>query len=148
MVSALSASIASMFIPLLGALILFAGMSALFWTAVYFAFAAHGIIGYQFGVLQAIKESVYVVRANLLSTVGFLFTAFAVTWFTTTEVWTLPGDASWYNLLAFIGFAFVSTTLLAASYVFYQERRVWLVELRASLVMRPTDGPEPPGTKA
>ncbi len=145
--SALLASIASLFIPLLGAVILFVGMSALFWTAVYFAFTAHGIVGYQFGVLKAITESVYVVRANLLSTVGFLFSAFAITWFTTTEIWTLPGDASWYNLLAFIGFAFVCTTLLAASYVFYQERRVWLVELRASLVMRPSDGHEPPGTE-
>jgi hypothetical protein len=148
MVSALLASIASLIIPLLGALILFAGMSALFWTAVYFAFTAHGIVGYQFGVFKALMESIYVVRANMLSTVGFLFSAFVITWFTTTEIWTLPGDSSWYNLLAFIGFAFISTTLLAASYVFYQERRVWLVELRASLVMKPSDGPEPPGTKA
>ena len=147
-VSALLASIASLYIPLLGALILFAGMSALFWTAVYFAFTAHGIVGYQFGVIKAIMESVFVVRASLLSTVGFLFSAFAITWFTTMEIWSLPGDASWYNLLAFVGFAFVSTTLLAASYVFYQERRVWLVELRAKLVMKPSDSHEPPGTKA
>ena len=148
MVSALLASFASLYIPLLGALILFAGISALFWTAVYFAFTAHGIVGYQFGVIKAIMESAFVVRANLLSTVGFLFSAFAITWFTTMEIWTLPGDASWYNLLAFVGFAFISTTLLAASYVFYQERRVWLVELRAKLVMRPSDSHEPPGTNA
>jgi hypothetical protein len=147
-VSALIASFASLFIPLLGALILFAGMSALFWTAVYFAFTAHGIVGYQFGVIEAILESVHIVRANLLSTVGFLFSAFAITWFTTLEIWTLPGDASWYNLLAFIGFAFISTTLLAASYVFYKERRIWFAELRASLVMKPSEGHEPPGTKA
>ena len=128
----LLASTVGLFVPLIGTILLLIVLSLLFWAAVYMAFTAHGIVLYGFRVVKAMLESVRVVRWNLLSTVGFLFLCFFITWLS-MQVWVLPGDDSWYRLLALIGHAFVSATLIAASYIFYQSRHSWLVQMQASL---------------
>jgi len=112
----LLASTVGLFVPLIGTILLLIVLSLLFWAAVYMAFTAHGIVLYGFRVVKAMLESVRVVRWNLLSTVGFLFLCFLITWLS-MQVWVLPGDDSWYRLLALVGHAFVSATLIAASYV-------------------------------
>jgi len=134
---ALLASIVGLLVPLIGTILLFILLSLLFWAAVYMAFTAHGIVLYGFRVVKAMLESVRVVRLNLLSTVGFLFLCFFITWLS-MQVWVLPGDDSWYRLLALVGHAFVSATLIAASYIFYQSRRSWLVQMQASLTAQST----------
>jgi hypothetical protein len=111
---------------LISAGLILLGMSLLFWAAIYLAFTAHGIIRYGLGLMQAMVESVYIVRTNLLSAVGLLFLAFGITWFATDQIWLIPADQSWYGMLGIIGNAFVGTTLLTSSYVYYQGRRSWL----------------------
>jgi hypothetical protein len=141
----MAASVVGLLVPLLGAGVLLIGFSLLFWTAIYLAFTSHGIIRYQFGLLKAMVESAYVVRANLLSSVGFLFLAFGLTWFLTAQVWALPDESSWYTLLALFGHAFMSATLITASYSFYQGRRAWLQNLRVSLLSKISEDHGPSG---
>jgi hypothetical protein len=112
--------------PMLSTVFIILGIGMLFWAAIYLAFTTHGIIRYDFSVLQAMLESASVVRRNLLSVTGFLFVAFLLVWFSTTEIWSLPGERSWYNLLSILGHAFLSSTLILASYAFYQDRRTWI----------------------
>jgi hypothetical protein len=119
--------------PLLSTVFIIGGIGLLFWAAIYLAFTVHGIVGYDFGVLRAMLESVFVVRVNLLSASGFLFVAFLVIWLSTTQIWSLPGEGSWYNVLSLLGHAFVSATLLTASYVFYRSRRTWARQTRDSI---------------
>jgi hypothetical protein len=45
-----------------------------------------------------------------------------VSWLTDL-VWQLPQAESWFSALAVLGHAFVSATVLVASYVFYVGRR-------------------------
>jgi hypothetical protein len=115
----------------------------LFWAAVYFAFTAHGIVLYRLRVVKAMLESARIVRLNLLSTIGFLFLCFIITWFS-SQIWIRPGEETWYSILALIGHAFVSTTLIAASYVFYQNRRAWLLRIQASLASKVSSTQDPP----
>jgi hypothetical protein len=119
--------------PLLSTVFIIVGIGLLFWAAIYLAFTAHGIVRYDFGVLRAMLESAFVVRVNLLSASGFLFVAFLVIWLSTTQIWSLPGEGSWYNLLSVLGHAFVCATLLTASYVYYQSRRTWARQTQVTI---------------
>lgn len=127
--------VAAIILPLLGVGVFYLGLLLLFWMAVYLVFTPHGIVRYNLGVFRAAFESFAVVRWNLLGTVGFLLLALGGYWLSNL-VWGLPSDDSWFALLGVVGHAFVSTMLLAASYLFYQDRREWLVKLRQAAVVR------------
>ena len=115
-------------LPILGFIVGFLGFSFVFWAFIYLIFTPHGIIRYRLGVIRAMTESATLVRLNLLPVVGFLSLAYGISWLT-NRVWFLPDEKTWFLLLAIAGHAFISTTLLAASYAFYQERRDWLFKL-------------------
>ncbi len=107
--------------------LLYLGMPILFVGAIYLSFTSHGVIRYGFGLRQAMRESIRVVRWNFFSSMGFLLSVFLIAWVGATQVWSLPDDGSWYLLLAIVGHAFVSTTLLSASFAYYLSRREWMV---------------------
>lgn len=124
LVTLLVSGFVALAVPWLAMVLMFIGFSVLFWTAVYLMFSPHGIVRYGLGVWQAVRESVQLVRWNLLATSVFLMLGLLLSW-ATNWVWRLPGEDSWFSVLAVLGHAFVSATLLAASYVFYQGRRDW-----------------------
>lgn len=131
----LVASILSMLVPVLGAVLLFLSFSAVVWLVIYLLFTPHGIILYRFGLKKAVIESVRTVRFNLMSTFSFVVITLMITWLT-NQVWMLPDEGSWYGILALGGHAFVSATMLAASYAFFQDRRVWAQRASAILAAR------------
>jgi hypothetical protein len=138
-------SAVGMLVGVIGLGLIIIGVSILFWAIVYLWFTPHGIIRYRFGVVQAMLESIYLVRWNLFSTIGFLLTSYVITWLS-TQVWLLPTEDSWYSILAMVGHAFVGATLLAASYVFYQGRHAWLEQMKAKLSAQKVGGENQPGS--
>jgi hypothetical protein len=120
--SLLAASIVSLIVPFLGPGVAFLGFTLLFWVAVYLAFTPHGLVRYGLGLVRAMRESVELVRRNLMATVGLLALLLAISWIG-GYVWELPPSESWLTSLAIVGHAFVSAMLLAASYIFYVGRR-------------------------
>ena len=126
----LAFGVASLILPLFGVGVLYLGLILMFWLAVYLAFTPHGIVRYNLGVIRAMLESIVLVRWNLLSTVGFLLLGFGAYW-VAGLIWALPSETSWFSALAVIGHGFVSTTLVAGSYAYYQGRREWLEQARA-----------------
>ncbi len=143
----LVATLASLVLPLLGAGVLFLGFSAFIWVVVYLIFTPHGIVRFRLAVPRALLESALVVRWFMMSTVGFLGLALIIRWLT-NQVWLLPEESSWFTLLALVGHAFISSTLLAASYVYYQSRREWLQTFRTAVSSVPTEGEGPPANLA
>jgi hypothetical protein len=107
--------------------LIYIGMPLLFVAAVYLAFTPHAILRYQMGIWEAAKQSLWFVRWNFIGAFGFIVTAFLLLWVSTAQVWSLPNEESWFNLLAILGHAFVSATILAGSYAFFQGRRQWLL---------------------
>jgi hypothetical protein len=63
-------------------------------------------------------------------------------------VWSLPAEDSWYALLAVVGHAFVSATLLVGSYAFYQSRREWTLQIPHQLAALRAGEDAPPETGA
>ena len=131
----LVASLLSFLAPILGLLIIFMSFSAAVWLVIYLIFTPHGIILYRFNLKQAALESIRTVRFNLMSTFSFVVITLLITWLA-NRVWMLPGEDSWYGFLALGGHAFVSAMLLAASYAFFQDRRVWAQKANAILSAR------------
>jgi hypothetical protein len=127
----LVAVLASLLLPIFGFMVAFLGFSFLLWAFIYLIFTPHGIIRYKLGIVRAMMESATLVRWNVLPVVGYLGLAYVVTYLTNL-VWVMPYESSWFSLLAILGHAFVSATLLAGSYAFYQDRRSWLFALRGS----------------
>jgi hypothetical protein len=41
-------------------------------------------------------------------------------------LWNIPPSGSWMTLVGIAGHAFVTTALLAASFVYYRDMQVWL----------------------
>jgi len=117
---------------ILGITLMISYLSISSWLAIYLFFSIHGIVLKGFGLVRSMLESVYFVRMNFMSTVLFLFLVCGITLAARRYVWSLPGNESWLMALAVFGHAFVAATFLAASYVFYQERREWLAALMTS----------------
>jgi hypothetical protein len=142
---ALIASALALFIPALGLVTAFLGFTFAFWLLVYLFFTPHGVVRYRLGIFRAMLESATLVRWNLIPVMGYLGLAFLITWLT-NQVWQLPDEKSWFLILAIAGHAFVSATLLAGSYVFYQSRREWLFSLQRFRVRQSQESEKPNGS--
>jgi hypothetical protein len=143
MVSFMIATFIGLLLPFFSGIVPMLLLVLFFWATVYFAFTTHGIVLYRFRVVKAMLESARVVRLNLLSSIGFLFLCFIITWLG-SQIWIRPDEETWYSVLALIGHAFVSTTVIAASYIFYQSRRSWLLRIQASLASKINSVQDPP----
>lgn len=128
----------ALLLPLFGFIVAFLGFSFIFWAFIYLIFTPHGIIRYRLGIVRAMIESATLVRWNLIPVVGYLILAYGISWLT-NQVWVLPGETTWYMVLAIIGHAFVSVTLLAGSYAFYQDRRQWMFATREAVAKSSLD---------
>jgi hypothetical protein len=44
-------------------------------------------------------------------------------------LWNIPAVDSWWSIVGIIGHAFVTTSLLAASFIYYRDADRWLREI-------------------
>jgi hypothetical protein len=87
------------------------------------------------GLFSALGDSARLVQINLPPAAG-LFILIVLINLGLALVWNIPSDGSWLLLLGLAGHALISTALVAATFVFYQDRLRWLVEMRQSLQAR------------
>ena len=111
--------------PVLGQVVIFAGAidPDLAGDAGLLLCARHFTL--QLDALRAILNSLRMVRFTLPNTGLFLLT-FVVINQGLNFLWNTPSQDSWWTLVGIAGHAFVSTALLAASFVYYRDINVWL----------------------
>jgi hypothetical protein len=51
-------------------------------------------------------------------------------------LWRTPPETSWWTLIGIAGHAFVSTALLAASFVYYRDVNAWLAAVMEQMKQR------------
>jgi hypothetical protein len=109
----------------LGVVVLIGGWLLSFWLLLYLWFAAYAMIIDGVGILRAIWYSVNVVQRNLLATFGLILLSNLIA--SGMFVLWQAFEGSWYgDLLAIAGNAFIGSGLVAAAFVFYQDRlRAW-----------------------
>ena len=111
--------------PLLGQILLIGGALLLIWLAMPIFFSAHGVFALQLDAFRAILNSLRMVRFTLPNTSLFLL-AFVLINQGLNFLWNTPTPNSWWMLVGIAGHAFVSTALLAASFIYYRDINAWL----------------------
>jgi hypothetical protein len=126
---AVVALVAGLLSPGLFWLVASLGWTVWMWSLFYTGFTIHGIILQRRHLFGAVWDSLRLVQANLPATLG-LFLLLVTTSLGLGVVWNYPPDDSWFLLIGLAGHALISTALVAATFVFYQDRYRWMVEVQ------------------
>jgi hypothetical protein len=105
-------------------LILFLSLASM-WVIVPLFFWPHGIFIKQQNVITSILSSVQMMRFTLPSSSLFVLTVFLLT-FGLNFLWSIPPENSWMTLVGIFGQSFVTTALLAGSFIYYRDMNIWL----------------------
>jgi hypothetical protein len=111
------------------ALFIFGGV--IFWLILPLVFSPHGIVLNENSFFESVKISVILTRRTLPSTVLFVLAVFLLSK-GLDILWLFPSGASetsWLLLVGILGHAFVTTGLLASSFVYYRDALRWMYEM-------------------
>ena len=125
-------ALVAMIFPQAGALVFLVSVTVVMWGVFYLGFTVPGVVLQRRGLFGALWDSLRVVQWSLPSTVG-LYTVLFIISLLLAIVWGLVAPDSWVMLAALGGNALVTTALVAAAFVFYQDRYRWWSEMRAAL---------------
>ena len=117
--------ILSLISPTLASIGLFVLVLASFWLVVPFFFMPLGIFVRNQNAFRSIFSSFRMVRFTFPSSAMFVFIIFILTT-GLNYLWSVPQGNSWMTLIGIAGHAFISTALLAASFVYYRDMNGWL----------------------
>jgi hypothetical protein len=95
------------------------------WLLMPIFFSAHGIFSLRLDALRSILASLRMVRFTLPNT-GLFLLAFVLINQGLNFLWKTPSQDSWWLLVGIAGHAFVSTALLASSFIYYRDINAWL----------------------
>jgi hypothetical protein len=121
--------------PVLGAVVWVGGLTLILWVLFYGGFALHAMLLQRRGLLGALWDSVRMVQFNLPHAAGLLVVIIVLN-YGLSLVWNIPRDDSWLLALGVAGHALISTALITATFVFYQDRYRWWMEVRRGLAAR------------
>jgi hypothetical protein len=109
----------------IGQIALFLFALVALWLVMPIFFSPHGIFALQQDAFHAILNSLRMVRFTLPNTALFLMVFLLITQ-GLNFLWHTPPADSWLTLVGIAGHAFVSTALLAASFIYYRDINAWL----------------------
>ncbi len=118
-------SVVSLISAFLGQVMLFILALLLIWLLMPMFFSAHGIFIAQMDAMRAILNSLRMVRFTLPNT-GLFLLVFVIINIGLNSLWNSGPDQSWFMLVGIAGHAFISTALLAASFIYYRDINTWL----------------------
>lgn len=96
-----------------------------FWLIVPLYFTPHGIFMRRQNAFSSIHTSLRMARFTLPTSGMFVFSVFVLST-GLNYLWRVPSSNSWMLLFGVFGHAFITTTLLAASFVYYRDMNAWL----------------------
>jgi len=113
----------------IGSFLLLGGMMLIFWTLLYLVFAVPALFISRVNAPQALLNSISVFRFDFWSAIGLTFIVYLVrTGF--TLVWQVFDNNVWGVVFNVIANAFVSSGLIAATMIFYNDRMNWITAAR------------------
>ena len=111
----------------LGQFAIFIYIGLLLWLVFPLLFSAHGIFVNHNNALVSVQRSMMLTRMTLPSTSVFILSILVI-----SEgldiLWRVPEESSWLTIVAVGGHAFISSALLAASFVYYRDADHWTQE--------------------
>ena len=110
--------------PALGQLAMLLYGGGVIWLLFPLIFSPHGIFINQQNVIQSLRRGVVITRMTLPTT-GLLFLVALLLSQGLDLLWSSPAETSWFSLVGIAGHAFVTTGLLATSFVYYEKADKW-----------------------
>jgi hypothetical protein len=95
------------------------------WLVVPVFFTPHGIFMQRQNAFVSIYTSFRMARFTLPTSSIFVISVVLIT-FGLNYMWNIPASDSWMTLVGIVGHAFITTSLLAASYIYYRDMHTWL----------------------
>ena len=111
--------------PLLAQVTFFIVIFFMFWVVVPLFFTPHGIFVRKQNAIVSIMSSLRMSRFTLPTSSMFVLSVFLLSR-GLSYLWMVPASDSWMLLVGIVGHAFISTTLLSASFVYYRDMTNWL----------------------
>ncbi|MBN8581625.1 MAG: hypothetical protein J0L96_13215 [Anaerolineae bacterium] len=125
-------------VVLVNLVVLFLALASM-WVIVPFFFWAHGVFLSRQNVLTSMLSSLQLTRFTLPNSSLFVLTIFLLS-YGLSLLWKLPALDSWLTVLGIFGHSFVTTALLAGSFIYYYEMSAWvravLEKLRPNSVIK------------
>lgn len=112
-------------LPMIAALFLSA---VIIWIFLPLFFSPHGIFAFGRTMWESMVHAVRLSRATISAT-GMFILVIVLLSEGLNVVWNLPKDDSWFMLVGIAGHAFITTGLLASTFIFYRDADLWLSEL-------------------
>ena len=114
---------------------LFVIMFFVMWLALPLLFSSHGIFFNDAGVLKSVLSSARLVRYTLPATglfmIGVILASQAF-----NLLWTSAPETSWMVLVGIVGHAFTSTSILAASFMYYRDALKWVEQITQEIITK------------
>jgi hypothetical protein len=95
------------------------------WLIVPAFFTPHGIFMHQKNAITSISASLRMARFTLPTSSLFVLSVLLIA-YGLNFLWNIPSSDSWMTLVGIVGHAFITTSLLAASFIYYRDMQVWL----------------------
>ena len=95
------------------------------WVLVPIFFWAHGVFLDRQNVLTSMLSSLQLTRFTLPTSSLFVLTVFLLS-YGLNFLWRIPAQDSWVTLLGIFGHSFVTTALLAGSFIYYHNMSAWV----------------------
>ena len=102
------------------------------WLIVPVFFSPHGIFVRKQNAVASLLGSFQLTRFTLPSSSLFVLTVFMLG-IGLNYLWSIPASDSWLALVGILGHAFITTALLASSFIYYQDMSSWLQAVFARL---------------
>ena len=99
-----------------------------FWLVFPLFFSPHGIFSTGEKAWKSILTSIRLTNITFFKTGLFIVLAILINQ-GLNMIWQIPPEDSWLMVISVIGHAFVTTGMLAASFVYYQEMLRWMDEI-------------------
>ena len=129
-------TILTMLSPVLASGVVLIGLFFSFWVIVPLFFTPHGIFVRRQNAFYSIFSSWRMARFTLPTSGLFVLSVFLLST-GLNYLWSVPTDNSWMLLIGIAGHAFITTALLAASFVYYRDINVWLQAVFERLQHKP-----------
>jgi len=118
-------SLLTLISPVLSNGILFILLILSYWLIVPMFFMPHGIFVRKQNALYSVFTSLRMSRFTLPTSGMFVFSVILLAR-GLNFLWNVPEGDSWMTLVGITGHAFITTALLAASFVYYRDMNAWL----------------------
>ncbi len=125
-------SIVSLFSPAFAQIVFLIITFILLWLLVPMVFSPHGIFYRKLNVLKSVTSSIRLVRLFLPGTGLFILIAILLAQ-GLDILWLAPPINSWLMLVGIFGHAFIYTSLIAASFAYYDQGTEWMQQNLAKL---------------